>query len=288
MIELNDLLEKNGLDPQKGMVIRHRPTQPELRKALPWLAAEDPDVYNAYQRDHHETVERALGRAAYVVSLIGHEPGKALFVGVYRIDGWKVITGKKWASLELSKRLMQLGLEPPAPMRRLRLFDLTCTEQLADCKGRLVVSWPPPERSWWRWASRNRMQVDAIHPESILVKQTPSWNEMVLTWVQLQSLPRDWKAAMAQWRGVYFIRDGVTGKGYVGSAYGRENILARWLAYARTGHGGNVDLKGLDPRNFTFAVLQRVAPDAPPEEVIRIESNWKDRLGTRRFGLNRN
>lgn len=78
MIELNDLLEKYGLDPQKGMVIRHRPIEPELRKALPWLAAEEPDVYNAYQRDHHEIVEKALARADYVVSLIGHEPGKAL------------------------------------------------------------------------------------------------------------------------------------------------------------------------------------------------------------------
>lgn len=212
----------------------------------------------------------------------------SLFVGIYRVDGWKVITGKRWAALELSKRLVRLGMEPPPPARKLRLFDLACTEQLAGWKGRLVVTWPPPERSWWRWAGRNRIQVDAIHTESILVKQTPPWNEMVLTWVQLQSLPRDWQAAMAQWRGIYLIRDGRTGKGYVGSAYGRENILARWLAYARTGHGGNVELKGLDPRNFTFAILQRVAPDAPADEVIRIESNWKDRLGTREHGLNRN
>ncbi len=288
MIELNDLLEKEGLDPKMGIVMRHRPTEPELRKALPWFAAEEPDLYNAYQCQHHETVERALGRAAYLASFIGHEPGKALFVGVYRVDGWRNMTGKRWAALETSRRLVQLGDRGPQAVRRLKLFNLVCTEHIAVWKGRLVVNWPPPERSWWRWAARNRMPVDAVHAESILVKQMPTWNEIVLTWAELQSLPRAWQAAMGQWRGVYLVLDRASGKSYVGSAYGRENVLARWQAYARTGHGGNVDLRGRDPRNFSFAILQRVAPDSPAEDVIRLESNWKDRLATREFGLNQN
>jgi len=288
MIELNNLLEKEDLDPKTGMVMRHRPTEPGFRKALRWLAADKLDLYNAYQSSHSETVERALGRATYLVSCIGHEPGKALFVGVYRVDGWRNMTGKRWAAVEPGKKLIQLGVRGPDSERQFRVFNLVCTKHLAAWKGRLVVEWPPPERSWWRWAGRNRMPVDAVHPESILVKQMPPWNEFVLTYSQLQALPRAWQDAMGQWRGIYLILDGASGKSYVGSAYGQENILGRWRSYSRTGHGSNVELKGRDPSKFTFAILQLVAQDLPKDEVVRIESNWKDRLGTREFGLNRN
>ena len=77
-------------------------------------------------------------------------------------------------------------------------------------------------------------------------------------------------------------------KSYVGSAYGDENILARWRGYASSGHGGNVELKGRDPSKFQFSVLERVSPDMQPDDVIRLESAWKTRLGTRDFGLNKN
>ncbi|MBB4592831.1 hypothetical protein [Xanthomonas cannabis] len=48
MIELNDLLEKAGILPGEVMVMRHRPTEAELRAALPWLASEQRELYNAY------------------------------------------------------------------------------------------------------------------------------------------------------------------------------------------------------------------------------------------------
>ena len=63
MIELNDLLSKAGLDPATVMVMRHRPSEKELRAVLPWLAAERHAVYNAYQSNHGEVVEKALAKA---------------------------------------------------------------------------------------------------------------------------------------------------------------------------------------------------------------------------------
>ena len=79
------------------------------------------------------------------------------------------------------------------------------------------------------------------------------------------------------------------GKQYVGSACGSENILQRWRDYARTGHGGNKLLRGRDPRNFRFAILQRVSPDLPEGDVVRLEVTWKKRLGTLApAGLNEN
>ncbi|MHA1165192.1 MAG: hypothetical protein ACTSP0_06370 [Alphaproteobacteria bacterium] len=49
-MNLNDLLSGESIDPRHVFVIRHRPFEPELNKVLPWLAADKPDVFNAYQQ----------------------------------------------------------------------------------------------------------------------------------------------------------------------------------------------------------------------------------------------
>ena len=75
-MESHDLLRKEDIDPQQVLVLRHRPPEPEVNKRLRWLAAEKPDVFNAYRQSQRERVEKARKRAAYVASFIGHEPGK--------------------------------------------------------------------------------------------------------------------------------------------------------------------------------------------------------------------
>ena len=59
--ELNDLLGKDGIDPKTVLVLRHRPTERQFRKVLPWLAAERPDTYNAYQQVQGPTVNLSSG-----------------------------------------------------------------------------------------------------------------------------------------------------------------------------------------------------------------------------------
>ena len=138
------------------------------------------------------------------------------------------------------------------------------------------------------YADRNRFPIAAIYDSSGLEQDMPDWDVLVLRWSELGSLPASWAARLAEWRGIYLIVDESDGRGYVGSAYGSDNILGRWTSYARTGHGGNRELRGRDPKNFRFSILQRVSPDMDPEDVIRIESSWKDRLHTRELGLNKN
>ena len=101
-------------------------------------------------------------------------------------------------------------------------------------------------------------------------------------------MPESWKHSLSQWRGVYLITDKSDGKSYVGSAYGKDNILGRWIGYVRTGHGGNAQLKNREPANFVFSILQRVSPDMEPQDVIELEDSWKERLQTRTLGLNSN
>jgi hypothetical protein len=51
-MDLSNLLRDRGVDARKSpvLVMRHTPTPPRLRKALPGLAARQPDVFNAYQQ----------------------------------------------------------------------------------------------------------------------------------------------------------------------------------------------------------------------------------------------
>lgn len=168
-------------------------------------------------------------------------------------------------------------------------FDLTPTGWQSEWTGRLIVRWPGLERSWYRWADRNEFRVEAIAEESVLVRALPPWDEIVLDWNDIALLPANWRDALRQWRGIYLVTDQSDRKQYVGSAYGAENVLQRWLNYARSGHGGNKLLRVRDPRNFRFCILQRLSPDLDHTSVIEIENTWKERLGTRvPHGLNDN
>jgi len=230
--------------------------------------------------------------AAYVASFIGHTPGKALFIGLYSVGASKPLTREQYWQVPANRELRALGdrgFAEEDPRSSKLWFDLTLTEFYQGWKGKLVVAWPPPERSWWRRAHKNEMPVLAILESSALDASVPRWDEIVISREELRVLPTRWKDAMCHWRGIYYIFDVSDGKWYVGSAYGRHNILQRWLAYASTGHGGNKLLRRRDPKSFRFSILQRVSPDMDAADVIQLESRWKERLHTREpQGLNDN
>lgn len=294
-MNLNDLLDGEGIDPQSVLVFRHRPDAPALNKVLPWLAVEKPEIFNAYQQTQGERVERAMKAmigTGYVASFIGREPGKAVFVGLYSIGESKPLTREEFWRVPEYVELKAFGMRDFADEHSsasVLWFNLKLTEFYAHWKGRLIVSWPPPERSWWRRAHRSEFSVIAVLEDSALDAALPEWDEIEFTWEELQVLPTRLKFKLSEWRGVYYIFDTLKEKGYVGSAYGESNLLGRWLNYAARGDGGNRLLRQRDPRNFRFTILQRVSPDLGGDDVIRLESSWKRRLHTRRpHGLNDN
>jgi hypothetical protein len=290
MIQLNDLLRVVGVEPREVLVFRHRPKEPKLREVLPWFAAEKPEIFNAYQQTQGERAEGALSRAGYAASFIGHEAGKALFVGLYKVGASRPLTVKQYWDVPAFKEMKKFGMEGFTATNRSSIlwFELTLLDLYAQWKGKLVVRWPPPERSWWRLADRNEIFVESISDESLLTSRMPTSDALTLTWDQLAQLPIQWRIAMSQWRGIYYIFDVSDGRGYVGSAYGSENILGRWLDYADTGHGGNKRLRDRDPINFRFSILELVAPTLEKDKVESLEAAWKARLHTRAHGLNEN
>ena len=97
-------------------------------------------------------------------------------------------------------------------------------------------------------------------------------------------------------KGVYVIHDTETGQRYVGSAYGDTGIWQRWATYAATLHGGNVGLKDLLDEvgeeyyrhNMRFALLEYWSMRTDDDHVLERESYWKDVLGARSLGYNKN
>ena len=106
---------------------------------------------------------------------------------------------------------------------------------------------------------------------------------------------QSWKTALSNVKGVYLIVDTLSGKQYVGSAYGNECIWQRWIDYAKSGHGGNVELKELlqvngaeYKYNFKYSILEVCNMNLGNEYIIARENYWKEVLLTRKFGLNKN
>ena len=287
-MDLKDIVKKHGLPLDKVVVVRHKPKEKELLKVLPWLVGERHDLFNAFQSFQAKQVEASIKKARYIASFITHGSGTALFVGFYERCGEQEITESDFFAIrEISEMVEKFGIKGfdsrPTALR----FDLQLLDACRDWSGRLVIGWPP-DRAWCRWLANAEFPMVALYEESRLVIGIPSWQELVLSWQQLQALPASWRTKLGEWRGVYFIFDTSDRKGYVGSAYGVDNIYGRWENYAHNGHGGNQLLRDRDPRNFVYSILQRTSPDAPDDEVIALESAWKRRLHTREHGLNAN
>ena len=134
-MDLNYLLSEQAIDVHstRVLVMRHRPTEREFRKWLPLLAAENPELYNAYQRSHGATVEKQLRNANYLVSLFGRNAGEAVFIGVYRVAGHAAVTYRQYWNMPQNQALMKLGMRGQTKRedRPTSLwFDLELTEKL--------------------------------------------------------------------------------------------------------------------------------------------------------------
>lgn len=104
-----------------------------------------------------------------------------------------------------------------------------------------------------------------------------------------------WKTALSNVKGIYLISDLTNGKLYVGSAYNENAFWNRWCEYAKSGHGGNAELKkllnknGADyANNFQFSILETRSMNAEDDEIIRREAFWKEILLSREFDYNMN
>lgn len=289
MLDFNSLLKLIDIDPAETLIVRHVPIEKSLKRVLPWLVAERPDLWLAYQSIQWESLEKAMTRGRHIASFVGQESASATFAGLHRIGRWETLDHAGYRAFPGNAELEALGMSGRTPdMPHCLAFELELLEHYQDWIGRLTIEWPKPYQQWWRWGGRGAFMVRTIEAESRFVGAMPDWQDIVLSWAELQNLPASWMAALSQWRGIYLIYDTQRRAAYVGSASGADNIHGRWRDYARSGHGGNRELRNCSPEDLRFSILQLTSPDLEVSQLVALEASWKDRLHTREFGLNRN
>ncbi|MEO0911503.1 MAG: GIY-YIG nuclease family protein [Pseudomonadota bacterium] len=291
-MRLNTLLREAGLAPEACAVMLHTPQKPKLRRMLPWLAAERPDVFATYQSVHVRNVEPTLKARRNVVVFLDIGAGRQVLAGLYAVEGWEerplealdadpafIALSRDWGDLRVTEYARERGEATRC------VFDMRRCDALAAYRGRLVIA-KPKGRGYVRLAENLDAEVLALAEHSLLVAPPPEWRDFVVTGAEVRRLPRDWAARLAEWRGVYLIVDEVDGARYVGSAYGAENLAGRWAAHVAGARGVTKHLAARDPAGFRFSILERVSPDMEVEDVVALENSWKLRLHTIDFGLN--
>ena len=144
-------------------------------------------------------------------------------------------------------------------------------------------------------------EVQEILREPYSGRAFPGFEDIDLSFEELESLVRndcpDWRASLESVKGIYLITDTLSGKRYVGSAYGDQGIWSRWCSYIASGHGGNIELRALVTdssleycrKSFRFALLEYRPSRTDDDIIIGREDFWKRILLTRgERGLNRN
>ncbi len=225
----------------------------------------------------------------YVLSLIYYNKDMWIFGGIYKVTGKPVPIEKpdeNWKGWKYNSELMDCQ---------------------TDLIGRIVVSYKKEYRQ--SYPNLEMIPENGIRPQdmvisSILDKRVSisdfgGFDEVNIDYEILEVIVRDniysWRSALSNVKGIYLIADKLTGKQYVGSAYGDECIWQRWSAYAKDGHGGNQELKALLSEqganykyNFKYSILEVCNMNLGNEYIIGRENYWKEVLQTRKFGLNKN
>lgn len=248
-----------------------------------WNGEDNPlDVY--FAGDFEEWQSRQAKKnfeRDFIVSLIklsGRD--RWLFAGSYRSQGRSRVEHPTWPHWS---------------------YKTTEIEETSALSGRLVVGFKRSGRAAYlnadKWAPK--LVVSELLPRRMAVGDFPGYHNLLidratLTLIVSQGVP-SWRGALSAVAGVYLITDASTGKLYVGSATGTGGIWARWAAYAKSGHGGNRDLRKLlkaegteYARHFQYAVLEIADTHASSEEVLARESHWKSVLRSREHGYNAN
>lgn len=211
----------------------------------------------------------------YVVSFIGEEKLKSRFVGVYKVVGQKE--------------------DPNAQADDDILLELEPVKAFEHYEKRVVIDWVSPANSWHQYYDKMKPVVCIEEmPDLSGVPQLTPYLDIVFSHAQLQlaiNAP-DWVTMLRAVNCIYVIRDASNGKLYVGSTYNQQGIHGRWVDYAATGHGDNVDLKDKGEayckNNFWWGILEVLPLNVTASEAIYHESLWKDKLGTRIYGYNNN
>lgn len=293
-MRFNLLLSDQGIDPAQVAMILHTPKERELRRWLASLVVDAPDLFEAYQNNHGKRVEATLKSRKFMASFVDDGEGAILFVGLYAVNGWQDRSAAELDADPANRALQaRFGTKVFAEAAQSEgrttwsIFDFIRLPALADLRGRVVIDYRPTQM-YVRLAENLDPEILEVRRKARFAPPVPDWRDFIVTADELKSLHQSWAQALLHWRGVYLIVDERNGARYVGSAYGEDNLLGRWRNHVAREKGVTAELGLRDTSLFRFSILQLLLHDASADEVSAAENSWKDRLHSRKWGLNRN
>jgi len=240
------------------------------------------DVYQKFQANH------IFKKCNTIISFLGVERTLCRLIGVYDVLGV--------SRSENSSFLIPTDYPYPNILLGANYcYDLKPNDTLKDLKDRLVIDWGRGARSWHQWFKDR--DIIEILPTGF-VKTFPGYENIILSYKQLVNIMnnplanRDWHHKLRAVSGIYLITETQSGQLYIGSAYGRDGILGRWQDYAKSMHGENDKLRAelkKDSRfieRIQFSILKTLPSSMSSKEVIALEHQYMNKLGSRVHGLN--
>jgi hypothetical protein len=295
MITLHELLKNRGFDFSRDTIlVRHKDKRVNIFDLVDQNYFE---YYNSMQS------RKTFENKKHMIVFIGLESTKALFHNIYRINGTKDFRSiefpegyknifPEWWTAEYRQGLIT---------KQAKWYNLESLSGFDDLKERIIIDWGQGTLAWvQKYNEKNVKEVIEILPTGY-VKEFTDYLDFTLTYNQLKKISeypeanKRWIDKLSSVNGIYLILDKKTGNQYIGSAYGVKGIWGRWENYINTkGHGGNKLLIELLEKeesylsNFQWTILETLPANLTKDKVISYESKYKEKLGTKSFGLNLN
>lgn len=281
MILFSELLTTRGFDLNNSFkLVRHKSIEHPIEELI------DRDLFEQYNCVHGKD----RYDCDYVIVFIGKESTKALFWGVYKVNG-KIKASEANLTEEYKKEFSSDDFKSK------KYYLLEKQNNYNDLEQRVIIEWGEGTRAWVQ--KKCDKEVIEIKPRGF-VEDFPGYLDFVLPFKKLEQIIKNyesnykWKNKLSSVYGIYLILDRKTGKQYIGSAYGENGIWGRWENYVNSGSGGNDLLDKLIENNenykynFQFTILQTLPSNLKSDEVVGYETLYKEKLGSKTFGLNKN
>ncbi len=283
-ILLQEILPLDELK-KKGKVLLIRHSHENLREMYLNNLIEE---YQSFQS------QSAFRDFKFIICFLGSERNSAVFYGIYELN--EILEGVNVP--EYSKELAALNkYEKTSKDFYLNLKKI---ESFDKFKDRLVIDWIVP-RGWYNtYGKVIDKEVIKILPNNY-VKDFPGLMNIRLNFEELKKIIKNpeshsnWFNSLTRLQAIYLILDKKKGYQYIGTTYGENGLWQRWETYVKGDHtGGNKEFIKLKNENlefykyFQFSILEVLSKTADQKYCTEKETNWKEKLGSRAFGLNKN
>ena len=277
MLRFNGLLTAADLKPAKIRLVRHRHGRAYQRRVYQDAIHRDPRFEQYQSSQSNPTVIEQMCSAEAIAAFVVDPSGQTVFVGLWCVEGSR------------EEYLADPYITSPRPpLAGSVVINLKRMAALSEYCGRIVVDWGGGERAWVQYADRRDKEIIEVR-RNAEEPHFPGFARFACGLHELDGLPGTWLEPLRASRGVYLLVHRPTGAQYVGSATGGDGFIGRWRGYA-DGHGGNAAMRELahGPDQYDVRILETSGSGATIDDVYDLESLWKEKLGSRVQGLNRN